>query len=156
MRFLCPNHRRQFAELPLEERKNLWLFWMENAHARSEQEQWRDVISLSGSAFDLACLHQPQGDAGMHIELTLSAILVSRALYNLGDRASTDAVILRALECLEHSDDQAATENHADIQECIATLIDPSRHADFFTDYLNWSFLPFVSRARGTMTRTLH
>lgn len=25
MEFLCPNHRQQFADLPLEERKDLWL-----------------------------------------------------------------------------------------------------------------------------------
>lgn len=156
MRFLCPNHRHQLAELPLEERKKLWLFWMENAHVRSVQEQWQDVISLSGSAFDLACLHAPRDNDGMHIELTLSAILVTRALSNLGHRTSTDAVTLRALECLEHIDHQSSSGQHQDIQECIAALIDPSRHTDFFTDYLNWPPFPFGSGEGATMARTLH
>lgn len=156
MNFLCPDHRQQFAQLPLEERKDLWLFWMENAHACGERGQWRDVISLSGSAFDLACLHEPGDDAGMHIELTLSAILVSRALSDRGNRAGMDAVVLRALECLEHPGYQAATENYWDIQECVAVLIDPSRHADFFADYLNWPSLPFVAWNRVSLMRTLH
>lgn len=156
MEFLCPNHRQQFAELPLEERKDLWLFWMENAQACSEQGQWRDVISLSGSAFDLACLQGPREESCMHIELTLSAILVSRALSDRGDRAGMDAVILRALDCLQQPDYQASAEGCCDVHECVAVLIDPSRHAEFFADYLNWPYLPFVPRKRVTMVRTLH
>lgn len=156
MKFLCPNHRLQFAQLSLEERKDLWLFWMENAHACSEQGQWQDVISLSGSAFDLACLHEPRDDAGMHIELTLSAILVCRALSDRGNRAGMDAVVLRALECLEHHEKQASSEGCYDIHECVAVLINPSLQAEFFTDYLNWPSLPFAPRKRVTVVRTLH
>ena len=156
MEFLCPNHRQQFSDLPLEERKDLWLFWMENAHDCSEQGQWRDVISLAGSAFDLACLHGPRDESCMHIELTLSAILVSRALSDRGERAGMDAVILRALESLQHPDHAAPIDGCCDIQDCVSVLIDPSRHADFFADYLNWPSLPFVPPKRATMVRTLH
>ncbi len=156
MNFLCPNHRLQFAQLSLEERKDLWLFWMENAHACSKQGQWREVVSLSGSAFDLACLHQPRDGSSMYIELTLSAILVSRALSDRGNRAGMDAVMLRALECLEHHERQASSEDCYDIHECVTALINPSRQAEFFADYLNWPSLPFEPRKRVAMVRTLH
>ena len=156
MEFLCPNHRQQFADLPLEERKDLWLFWMENAQACSEQGQWQDVISLSGSAFDLACLRGPRDEACMHIELTLSAILVSRALSDRGDRVGMDQVILRALERLQQPDSPASTDGCCDFQECVSVLIDPARQADFFSDYLNWPSIPFAPRNRATMVRTLH
>lgn len=156
MKFLCPNHRQQFADLPLEERKDLWLFWMENAKACSEQGQLQDVISLAGSAFDLACLSCGADETCMHVELTLSAILVSRALLDRGDRNAMDAVLLRALECLQHPDSQAANDGCCDFQECVSVLIDPARQADFFSDYLNWPTLPFTPPNRATMVRTLH
>lgn len=156
MKFLCPNHRQQFADLPLEERKDLWLFWMENAQACSEQGQWQDVISLAGSAFDLACLSCGADETCMHVELTLSAILVSRALLDRGDRAGMDAVTLRALEHLQHPDSPTAVDACCDFEECISVLIDPARQADFFSDYLNWSSLPFAPRNRATIVRTLH
>ncbi len=53
MEFLCPNHRRVFADLPLDEQKELWLTWMENAFARYEKGHGRDVITIAGSAFGL-------------------------------------------------------------------------------------------------------
>lgn len=156
MEFLCPNHRQQFADLSLEERKDLWVFWMENAYDFSQRGQWRDVISLAGSAFDLACLNGPGDESCMHIELTLSAILVSRALSDQGERAGMDAVILRALEALGRPTHSDPAEGCCDIHECVSVLIDPSRHADFFTDYLNWPFLPGLPPKRATMVRTLH
>lgn len=80
----------------------------------------------------------------MHIELTLSTIRVSRALFDRGDRAGMDAAILRALDCLQRPDYQASVEGCCYVHECVAVLIDPSRHADFLVDYLNWPSLPFV------------
>lgn len=70
MAFLCPNHRRQFTELVPEERRDLWLFWMENAYACSEDCQWQDVISSAGSAFDLARLDGSQNDFCMHMQIS--------------------------------------------------------------------------------------
>ncbi|WP_305965354.1 hypothetical protein [Marinobacter salsuginis] len=40
MELLCSNYRQPFAELRLEERKDLWLFGMENAKVFIEQGQW--------------------------------------------------------------------------------------------------------------------
>lgn len=70
MAFLCPNHRHQFIELVPEERKDFWLFWMENAYAYSEECQWQDVISSAGSAFDLARLDGSQNDFCMHMQIS--------------------------------------------------------------------------------------
>ena len=40
MELLCSNDRQPFAELPLEERKDLWLFGMENTKVFIERGQW--------------------------------------------------------------------------------------------------------------------
>lgn len=156
MDFLCPTHRRHFADLPLEERKDLWLFWMENAHTCSEQAQWRDVISLSGSAFDLACLHE-SGDGGtcMHIELTLSAILVSRMLADRGDSAAAERVIFWALACLQENPSAGMPPECCGLHECISVLVDPSHQVSFFEDYLNWPTLPF-GPGKTSFSRVLH
>lgn len=143
MDFLCPNHRRHFAELPLEARKDLWLFWMENACALSERGQWQDVISSSGSAFDLACLHGSRDETCMHIELTLSAILVSRVLTGHGDHAGSERVLLRALQRLQACGHACGSEDGSGLKECITGLLDSSRRKAFFEVYLNWPALPF-------------
>lgn len=156
MEFLCPNHRRQFAELDPKERKDLWLFWMENAYACSEQCQWRDALSLAGSAFDLACLRGTSDGTAMHIELTLSAIVVSRVLSEWGDTAAVERVICRALEHLQPGEGQASAEVCCGLGKCAAVLMDASRHADFFADYLNWPSFPFNHGKRVSLYRTLH
>ncbi|MEX0603218.1 MAG: hypothetical protein WD623_00015 [Marinobacter sp.] len=140
MDFLCPNHRKQFADLPLRERKDLWLFWMENACACGERG--REAISLAGSAFDLACLDGTRDDSCMHIELTLSAILVSQELRGCGDRAGSEHVVFHALECLA-DERYTAANDFCELNECVSVLLDRSRQADFFTDYLNWPSLSF-------------
>ncbi len=155
MEFLCPNHRRHFAELPLEERKDLWLFWMENACTLSERGQWREVISLSGSAFDLACLHGSRGETCMHIELTLSAILVSRVLSGYGDHVGSERVIFRALQRLQAGEPASGSANCCGLSECITVLLDSSCQAAFFEDYLNWPSLPF-DQASASFSKVLH
>jgi hypothetical protein len=156
MEFLCPNHRQHFADLPLQERKELWLFWMENAYACTEQQKWKDVISLSGSAFDLACLHGTTDGSCMHIELTLAAILVSRVLAERGDRKGPDRVIFRALERLHAVDRPASCDGCCSPEECTRALLDRSSQADFFMDYLNWPALPFGPRTPAVLSRTIH
>jgi hypothetical protein len=142
MEFLCPNHRRQFESLTIEEQKDLWLLWMGSAHASSEREQWQEAISLSGSAFDLACLDGANGNICMHIEVTLSAILVSQVLRVCGNRTGSEQVVFRALECLA---DERYTASHdgCELRECVSVLLDRSRQADFLADYFNWPSLPF-------------
>ncbi|MCL7942763.1 hypothetical protein [Marinobacter sp. ATCH36] len=154
MDFLCPNHRRQFAELPLQERKDLWLFWMENAHACSEREQWRDAVSLAGSAFDLASLDSKNDETSMHLEMTLAAILVSKVLRYCGDRAGSERVVFRAVECLA-DERYAASHDGCELKECVSVLLDRSRQAEFFADYLNWPSLP-VGLANRACSRVLH
>ncbi|MDX1634117.1 MAG: hypothetical protein R3280_05750 [Marinobacter sp.] len=156
MEFLCPNHRRQFSDLSSQERRDLWHFWMENAYTSSEQGQWKDVICLSGSAFDLACLDLVDGQTGMHTELTLSAILVSRVLGNQGESAGAQRVIERALESLLDTLNTAPSGDRAALESCVAVLLDASRQTDFFADYLNWPSLPFTERRRAAVYRTLH
>lgn len=156
MNFLCPNYRQKFVDLPQEDRKNLWLSWMEQACACSEKGQWQDVLSLSGSAFDLACVRGPQGESCLHIELTLSAILVSRVLFDLSDHAASEDVIFRAIEHLLDDQSRAPFVGCCDIEECVSVLMDPSLQAGFFSDYLNWSTSAFARRERAAVRRTLH
>lgn len=156
MNFLCPGHRRQFADLPLEERKGLWLSWMKQACACSEEGQWQGVLSFSGSAFDLACLRGIDGQSGMRVELTLSAILVSRVLYDLADRAGSEKVIFGALERLVDDETPGTLDGHLSTEECIAVLMDTSRQAGFFADHLNWSTSGFARRNERTSAVTLH
>lgn len=156
MNFLCPNHRQRFADLPLGERKDLWLAWMKQACSCSEQSHWQGVLSCSGSAFDLACL--PGADKGscMPVELTLSAILVSRVLFDLDDRTGSESVIFRALEhLLDAKPDVSLAAGH-ELEECVEVLMDKSRQAGFFADYLNWSTLAFARRDRPSLDKTLH
>ncbi|WP_138439683.1 hypothetical protein [Marinobacter alexandrii] len=154
MEFLCPTHRQQFANLSLEERKDLWLFWMENAHACIERGDWRDVISLSGSAMDLACLDGATDESCMHVELTLAAILVSQALSICGDITGKEQVLSRALKVLRTDDSLAISPECCGMDECVLVLSDRTRHAEFFSDHLNWSAphfpfrQPVVSRVR--------
>lgn len=156
MEFLCPTHRRQVADLPLKERKDLWLFWMENAHACSELAQWRDVISLSGSAFDLACLQGTSDDGTcMHIELTLSAILVCRVLSDRGDSAAKERILFRALGFLQENLSARVPRECCGLEECLIVLVDPSRQVRFFKDYLNWPTLPF-GPGTTSFSRVLH
>ncbi|WP_166252836.1 hypothetical protein [Marinobacter salicampi] len=154
MEFLCPTHRKQFSELPLEERKDLWQFWMENAYASCEQGQWRDVISLAGSAFDLACLPGENEKLCMHVELTLAAILVSRVLADMGDRTGTERVIFQALASLQAAESSCAREQPV-LEQCISALLDGSHQHGFFEHYLNWPSLP-AARGGWACVRVLH
>lgn len=157
MNFLCPSHRQRFADLPPGERKDLWLSWMKQACACSEESHWQGVLSFAGCAFDLACLQGSNDkESGMGIELTLSAILVSRVLFDFTDRAGSEAVILRALENLLVNQHAVSSADHQETEECISVLMDRSRQPDFFADYLNWSTLAFARRDQSSMCRTLH
>ncbi len=156
MNFLCSNHRRQFADLPLEERKDLWLSWMKEACACSEENQWQGVLSFSGNAFDLACLRGSPGEPCLHIELTLSAILVSRVLYDLDNRKASEGVVFRALEHLLDHQRHACLEADTGVEECVSVLMDTSRQAGFFAAYLNWSASAFARRDQAPIHRTLH
>lgn len=92
----------------------------------------------------------------MHIELTLSAILVSRVLYDLADRAGSESIIFRAIEHLLDDERNASFDGCSGVTECVEVLMDTSRQAGFFADYLNWSTLAFARRDRAPMYRTLH
>ena len=67
MEFLCPNHKRMFADLPLDNQQDLWLSWMEHSRSHSQQQDWDNVIALAGSAFDLACLARTRHPETMHV-----------------------------------------------------------------------------------------
>lgn len=156
MEFLCSNHRRQFEDLPLKERKDLWLFWMETAHACIEQNQWQKVVSIAGSAFDLACLRSSRDESCMSIELTLSAILLLRVLSDIGDLAGRRRIFFRALECLHSRGCRVSSDGQSCLTECVAAIKDSSRQAAFFADYMNWPKSPFGQENPEPMLRTLH
>ncbi|MYL22318.1 hypothetical protein [Vreelandella massiliensis] len=156
MQFLCPMHRQHFARFPLEAKKDLWLRWMENARTHSEQGQWREVIALAGSAFELACLEGAPDEPCLHIELTLSAILLSGVLADHGDSAAVERVIYRALSYLQDDGHHTASQHCCGLGECVSVLIDHSRQAAFFADYLNWPSLPFGDQHRVSLAVTFH
>ena len=156
MEFLCPNHKRMFADLPLDNQQDLWLSWMEHSRSHSQQQDWDNVIALAGSAFDLACLARTRHPETMHVELTLSAIIAYRSLQ-MRDRAGhARQMVLRALDNL-----QAQTARHTGLNgycitdECIEVLLDASRQPGFFADYLNWPSFPF-SQYRVRPARVIH
>lgn len=156
MNFLCPSHRQRFADLPPGERRDLWLSWMKQACACSEESHWQGVLSFAGSAFDLACLDDARDHSCMGIELTLSAILVSRVLFDLADRAGSEAVIVRALEHLLAEERDSSFAERREVAECVAALGDTSLQPGFFAEYLNWSTLAFARRDRSSLCKTLH
>ncbi|MBU2952969.1 hypothetical protein [Marinobacter sp. F3R08] len=143
MNFLCLNHRRHFSQLPLADRKELWLVWMEKAATSSNQEKWREAISLAGSAFDLACLPLQDDESCMHIELTLSAILVSRLLSDRANREVAEQVIAKAVDALLVGRPMQSGDSCCGLHECVDVLLDCARHAEFYSDYLNWPGIPF-------------
>lgn len=156
MNFLCPNHRLQFENLSLKDRKDLWLSWMKRACECSEKNQWQGVLSFSGSAFDLACIQGSQEGSLPHVELTLSAILVSRVLYDLANPVDSERIIFRALEHLLDGKHHDAFNECCSVEECVSVLMNSSRQAEFFSDYLNWSTSTFARRDRASVNRTLH
>ncbi|TGN39498.1 hypothetical protein [Marinobacter confluentis] len=155
MDFLCPAHRNQFSELPLKERHDLWLFWMESARSMIENGEWRDVVSLVGSAFDLACLH-PQGEQPqMHTELTLSAILVFRVLSDLGERSAAEQVFYRALDSLPSDPTHLTLPQRVQVKDCVEVLLNTGRQSDFFLKHLDWRALP-IGQSRSCRVRVVH
>lgn len=155
MDFLCPAHRNQFSELPQEERQDLWLFWMESARSMIENGEWRDVVSLVGSAFDLACL-RPQGEQPqMHTELTLSAILVSRLLSDLSERTAAEQVFYRALDHLHSNPTRMTLPQRVGVEKCVEVLLNTAHQSEFFLKHLNWHALPF-GQSRSCRVRVVH
>lgn len=155
MDFLCPAHRYQFARLPLEERQDLWLFWMENARSMMESGEWRDVVSLVGSAFDLASLRPEADQFGMHTELTLSAILLNRVLSDPGEQAGAERVLFRALDCLYADPDLMTLPTRIAVKECGEVLLNTAQQSEFFLKYLNWRALP-IGQSRACRIRIVH
>ncbi|HLV78089.1 MAG TPA: hypothetical protein VKY53_09225 [Marinobacter sp.] len=143
MNFLCPRHRQMFSNLPLTEQNDLWLLWMEYALTFCEAQDTEKMIAATGSAFDLACLARADHPDCMHVELTLSAIFVCRALGDRGDHHAADYVLFRAIESLQAVRPSGASPSGCcSTDECITVLLDASRQADFFSEYLNWPEMP--------------
>jgi hypothetical protein len=135
MKFLCPRHRQMFARLSINEQNDLWLFWMEYAFTYCET--------------DLACLARADHPECMHVELTLSAILVCRALRDRGDHNAADYVLFSALESLQSAEScYGSPSGGCSADQCIEVLLDTSRQASFFTEYLNWPATPLAPRGR--------
>jgi len=148
MKFLCPRHRRMFANLSLSEQNDLWMFWMEYAFTYCEAQDTEKMIAATGSAFDLACLARADHPSCMQVELTLSAILVCRALRDRGDHTAADYVLFCALESLQSAEPcYGSPSGCCSTDECIEVLLDISRQPEFFTEYLNWPSFPPANRA---------
>ncbi|MBS3804778.1 MAG: hypothetical protein KGY54_09550 [Oleiphilaceae bacterium] len=92
----------------------------------------------------------------MPIELTLSAILVSRVLFDLADRAGSERIIFRAMEHLLDAERSASFDGDCDVEECVEVLMDTSRQAGFFANYLTWSTMAFALKDHAPSYKTLH
>ncbi|MCH8496940.1 MAG: hypothetical protein LAT63_00550 [Marinobacter sp.] len=157
MEFLCSAHRRQFADMSLDQQRELWLVWMECAQMQYRQQDWRAVVSLSGCAFELACLARARNERCMHIELTLAAIYVTNALTAFGDPACAEQIVYQALDALLPDElCMAGVQGSCGISECMEVLLDTSRQQDFFEDYLNWPFFPTPPDMLGRWDRIYH
>ncbi|MGO1750663.1 MAG: hypothetical protein ACTHZR_10340 [Marinobacter sp.] len=143
MKFLCPHHRSMFANLSLIEQNDLWVYWMENALTLYESRDSEKVIIVAGNAFDLACLVRTRNSDCMHVELTLSAILLCSILRNCGEHSVADDMLLRALESLRATERcHVRMSEYCSSNECIDILLDASLQPDFFAQYLNWPTCP--------------
>ena len=143
MKFLCPRHRRMFASLSTNEQNDLWLFWMEYAFTFCEKQEPEKMIAATGSAFDLACLARADQPDCMHVELTLSAILVCRALRDRGDHSAADYVLFSAVESLQSAEPcYGSPSGGCTTDRCLEVLLDTSRQPGFFAEYLNWPKIP--------------
>lgn len=139
MNFLCPKHRQDFSRLSLDQQRDIWLIWMERASAAYAQQQWRDLISLVGCAFELASLAHNDPRKHMHLELTLSAICLSNTFREVGEPVLAMGIIDSALEQLELEGMVSMSCNcQCSVSECLLALNDPESHQAFFRDYLNW------------------
>ncbi|MDN6321030.1 MAG: hypothetical protein L0J77_14835, partial [Marinobacter sp.] len=94
MKFICPRHRSMFANLSLNEQNDLWMFWMESAFTYSENQDSAKIIMVAGNAFDLARMARANYPDCMHVELTLSAILLCSILRNCGEHSVADDMLL--------------------------------------------------------------
>lgn len=149
MKFLCPRHRQMFASLTLSEQNDLWILWMEYAFTFCETKETEKVIAATGSAFDLACLARADQPDCMHVELTLSAILVCRILRDRGEHAPADYVLFSALESLQSANDWCGSQSSGcSTGQCIEVLLDTSRQAGFVAEYLNWPGIPLAPQER--------
>lgn len=143
MKQLCQRHRHMFTSLSLSEQNNLWMFWMESACTFSETNNTDKMIAATGRAFNLARLARQHYPDCMHVELTLSTILVCHALQNRGDYAAADHALVNALESLRSARPcYKSARNCCSTQDCIDVLLDTSRQPRFFDDYLSWPGFP--------------
>jgi len=144
MKFLCPRHRSMFASLSLKEQNDLWMFWMESALTFYENRDSDKIIMVTGNAFDLACLARTRNPDCMHVELTLSAILLCNSLRGFGEHCVADDMLHRALESLLATERCYIRSGGCSSDECIEILLDASRQPEFFAQYLNWPACPFT------------
>lgn len=150
MTFLCPRHRRMFAKLSLNEQNDCWLFWMEHAFTFCESQDTRKLIAATGSAFDLARLARARHPDSMQVELTLSAILVCRALQNQGEHQAAQCVLASALESLRADGPCHQKHGGYSTDDCIKVLLDHSRQREFCSEYLNWPDMPALRPTANT------
>jgi len=156
---MCPKHRQQFAQLPADEKLDCWLHWMEQAVTAQSWQDWHRIIAHAGCAFELVSMGHAEAQRSMHIELTLSAILLCNTFHQLGDGGSAMFIIDVAYEQLEATERMAFGRDYqCSIGDCIAVLHDWPRHQQFFMDYLNWPLRQSndVSPAREASRATLH
>jgi hypothetical protein len=144
MKFLCPSHRSMFANLSLKEQNDLWMFWMESAFTFYESQNSEKIIMVSRNAFDLVWLARTRNPDCMHVELTLSVILLCSSLRGCGEHCVADDMLLRALESLRAAEPCHSRSGGCGSDECIEILLDASRQPEFFAQYLNWPAWPFT------------
>lgn len=149
MKFLCSRHRRMVANLSLTEQNDLWMFWMEYAATFSETHETEKMIAATGNAFNLAYLARDSHPDCMHVELTLSAILMCRILRARDDHTNADYVLFSTLESLRSANlSSSSASDCCSIDQCIEMLLDTSQQARFFAEYLSWPETPWAPQEK--------
>lgn len=131
MRFLCHAHLNELSALGQSEKMDLWFNWMAEAGHHSDRQNWPQVVSYAGCAFDLASTSLREPRPGMVVEMVLAAICLAEVLQKLAHPELADAVIELALQRL--NDDAP--------REFAATLRDQAKRLRFFSDYMSWPAL---------------
>lgn len=131
MQFLCSAHLNELSALAQSEKMDLWFDWMAEAGSHSDRQNWPQVVSYAGCAFDLASTSLHGAKPGMVVEMILAAICLAEAIQKLAHPEMAEAVIELAVQRL--NDDAPG--------EFASTLKDQAKRLRFFSDYMSWPAL---------------
>lgn len=138
MFFLCPTHRHQLAALSSDDLEALWLRWLNQAGLHYGFHQWREALPYIGCAYDLAedrLWRSTSAQEASRLRFVLSSIYLINTCQHLGDWRRLNRVLRQSDAFLAHLG------SDPDVRRYRSLLLNPSRHAPFFSDHLNLPFL---------------